>query len=218
MKVKCIAAILTLILVESCVNFKNARYFEPIDSKELTYMPMNERAYSMHPKFTYLEKNIFDTDSTKIGEFIVEAYANSNEQYLCYGVIIPFLPTLFPNKYRFGEFEVLRLGLDFYDTCRIYNNLNEKSFLLEINNEEKRTLQCSAIYKSKKDCGLKNRKKTMPVKCSITYFFRSKSSIGHVSSLKLIPIDDEGKQVIGTTKFKKKRKFYFEYIFGPHGS
>ncbi len=212
--------ILLPILITSCVNSKNARYFKPVDSTELSYVPMNQREYQMYPKFAYLEKGIRDSLSNYVGEFIVQAYDNANEQYFFSGILLPLFPVFFMNNQNNkieDKHQVLGLGLNFYDSCQIFNNLNKYSFLIQINGDEKNNIYCDkyGFYKNKKDCGLKivDESKTM---YSVTYFFKSKLSIRRIKSIKLIPTDDEAKQIIKPIKFKKRRKFYFEYFFGFH--
>ena len=211
--------LLSFILV-SCVNSKNARYFKPVDSSELSYVPMNQREYQMYPKFTYLEKGIRDSLSNYVGEFIVQTYDNANEQYFFSGILLPVFPVFFINNYTNkmeDEHPLLALGLNFYDSCQIFNNLNKYSFSVQVNGDEKNNIYCDryGFYKDKKDCGLKivDESKQM---YHVTYFFNSKLPIRRIKSIKLIPNDDEAKKIIKPIKFKKKRKFYLEYIFGFH--
>jgi hypothetical protein len=207
--------ILILFSTESCVNLKNARYFKPIDSTELKYMPMEDREYSMHPTFTYLEKNIIDSQSNKVGELILEVYSNSNEEYLKWGVFFPLFRANYPSYKNFPNDDIMRIAMNFYDSCSIFTNLNEKSFLIQINDEPNRVIYSEYFDKDNKDCQLKKINKTKSIKYSITYFFRSEYPIGKIETVKLIPLDSEAKQIISTTRFKKENKVYRSYFYGP---
>jgi hypothetical protein len=207
--------LLLFLLIQSCVNLRNARRFKPVDSKQFTYLPEDKMEYPF-PEFSYLEKDITDKQSKKVGEFIVQVYENSNEQILFSGILVPFFPTFFINFNAFpNDYEVLSLGLNFYDSCHIYGNLNKNSFMLQINDNKDDLIYCESFYKNKRDCQMKIIEKADSVKYSITYFFNSTKSISRIKNIKLIPVDENAKQIIDITKLKKKRKIYLEYIFKP---